>query len=175
MWVLYNFVKLGNLLTNSIVTLKLFVFAAISGDGQRCKEVYSAAVWSTGTGILCAPSGAEPPSLPLVLLLQPREHPGSLHLSPRLPLQARSDATAVETAEKSFTGEPSSPYPPSLPPSLPQPLTYSLTCTYNHSLLYTHISPLAQSELGYGKIQTYSKLEKLGEVREGIGSLVPWG
>ena len=39
-----------------------------------------------------------------------------------------------------------------------------------HSPSFTHnyvdmcLSPLPQSELGYGKIQTYSKLEKLGEV-----------
>ena len=31
-------------------------------------------------------------------------------------------------------------------------------------LLFTYLSSLFQSEIGFGKLQTYSKLEKLGEV-----------
>ena len=59
--------------------------------------------------------------------------------------------------------------------SLPFPLPCSLFYFSDHLYLlsphsFTHnyvdvsLSPLPQSELGYGKIQTYSKLEKLGEV-----------
>ena len=99
--------------------------------------------------------------------LLPSRTPPASRISPSLP---PSPPPSLPSCLNSPAGRDEPPWsaPPSPPHSLPLSLSFPLSLSLTSPSQSSLLSFPLQSELGYGKLQTYSKLEKLGEVSRGF-------
>ena len=81
-----------------------FCSAAIPRDGQQRQEVHSASVWSSRKSLIRPADGSRTASSSLGVFLFSNQCPGSVHLSPRLPHQTSSHASALSQTETSLIG-----------------------------------------------------------------------